>query len=105
MSIEALNFHVEGMLEDGEKIPVASNLNNIESNPVYKKCFAFVQVEVPDAKPKTIRVNITIPENILKHIDTVAKKTGMSRSAFLIHAANNVIRSGKTTNEKFLKRI
>lgn len=94
MATEALNFHVEGMLEDGEKIPVASSLHNITLNPDYKKSFAFVQVEVPDAKPRTIRVNITIPENTLKHIDTVAKKTGMSRSAFLIHAAQNTIRSG-----------
>lgn len=95
MATEALNLHVEGMLEDGEKIPVALSLHNITSNPDYKKCFAFVQVEVPEAKPKTIRINITIPENTLKHIDNAAKRTGFSRSAFLIHAAQNAIRTGQ----------
>ena len=51
MATGALNFHIEGMLEDGDKIPVASSLHNITSNPLYKKCFAFVQVKVPHAKP------------------------------------------------------
>jgi len=95
MATEALNFHVEGMIDDGEKIPVASSLHNITSNPDYKMSFAFVQVEVPDAKPKTVRVNITVPENTLKHIDIAAKRTGFSRSAFLIHAAQNAIRPGQ----------
>ena len=53
MAIEALNFHIEGMLEDGYKIPAASSLHNITSIPLYKKCFTFVQVEIPDAKPTT----------------------------------------------------
>ncbi len=90
---EALNFHVEGMLEDGEKIPVSSSLQKISSSASYKKSFAFVQIDVKDAKPKTVRVNITVPENTLHHIDNAAKKIGMSRSAFLIHAAQNAARS------------
>ncbi|MGR3219971.1 MAG: type II toxin-antitoxin system HicB family antitoxin [Candidatus Anammoxibacter sp.] len=92
MAIEALNFHVKGMLEDGEKIPVPSHLQHITSDPEYRECLAFIRIEVREAKPKTVRVNITIPENTLKHIDTTAKKRGMSRSAFLIHAAKNSIR-------------
>ncbi|HAY21065.1 type II toxin-antitoxin system HicB family antitoxin [Desulfobacca acetoxidans] len=33
------------------------------------------------------RINITIPEDVLRKIDAVAKHRGMSRSAFLVQAA------------------
>ncbi|MGR3219704.1 MAG: type II toxin-antitoxin system HicB family antitoxin [Candidatus Anammoxibacter sp.] len=82
MAIEALNFHVKGMLEDGKKIPVPSHLQHITSDPEYRECFAFIRIEVREAKPKTVRVNITIPENTLKHIDTYCKKKGHVRIGF-----------------------
>jgi metal-responsive CopG/Arc/MetJ family transcriptional regulator len=38
-------------------------------------------------------VNVTVPEMTLKQIDAAAKKRGMSRSSFLVHAAQNAIQS------------
>jgi len=46
-------------------------------------------VHIPDVRPKTMRVNITVPEDTLRQIDTMAKKRGMSRSSFLVHTAQN----------------
>jgi hypothetical protein len=54
---------------------------------------AYLVVSVPDAKPRTVRVNITVPEMTLKQIDAAAKKRGMSRSSFLVHLAQNEIHS------------
>ena len=37
-----------------------------------------------------------MPEDILRKIDNIAKKRGMSRSSFLIHAAQNTNTSERT---------
>ena len=59
----------------------------------YANAIAYLVVSVPDAKPRTVRVNVTVPELTLKQIDAAAKKRGMSRSSFLVHAAQNAIQS------------
>ena len=93
MAQEALTFHIQGMLEDGEQLPAPSRLEDIMSDPDYSKAIAYLVVSVPDAKPRTVRVNVTVPEITLKQIDAAAKKRGMSRSSFLVHAAQNAIQS------------
>ncbi len=91
MANEALDFHIKGMLEDGDKIPVPSSLQSISADTDYRNSLAFIQVEAANAKPKTVRVNITVPENTLKQIDIAARKNRMSRSSFLINTARNAI--------------
>ena len=93
MAQEALTFHIQGMLEDGEQLPDPSRLEDIMSDPEYSNAIAYLVVSVPDAKPRTVRVNVTVPEITLKQIDAAAKKRGMSRSSFLVHAAQNAIQS------------
>ena len=93
MAQEALTFHIQGMLEDGEQLPAPSRLEDIMSDPDYSNAIAYLVVSVPDAKPRTVRVNVTVPEITLKQIDAAAKKRGMSRSSFLVHAAQNAIQS------------
>jgi len=39
-------------------------------------------------------INVTLPEDMLRKIDRIAKKRGMSRSSFLVHAAEKVITAG-----------
>lgn len=93
MAQEALTFHIQGMLEDGDQLPVPSRLEDIMSDPDYTNAIAYLVVSVPDTKPRTVRVNVTVPEITLKQIDAAAKKRGMSRSSFLVHAAQNAIQS------------
>jgi predicted RNase H-like HicB family nuclease len=93
MAQEALTFHIQGMFEDGEQLPFPSKLEEIMGDPDYTNAIAYVVVSVPDAKPRTVRVNITVPEMTLKQIDAAAKKRGMSRSSFLVQAAQNAIQS------------
>ena len=93
MAQEALILHIHGMLEDGEQLPVPSQLEDIMSDPDYANAIAYLVVSVPDARPRTVRVNVTVPEMTLKQIDAAAKKRGMSRSSFLVHAAQNAIQS------------
>jgi predicted RNase H-like HicB family nuclease len=93
MAQEALTLHIQGMLEDGDQLPDPSRLEEIMSDPDYADAAAYLVVSVPDAKPRTVRVNVTVPEMTLKKIDAAAKKRGMSRSSFLVHAAQNAIQS------------
>jgi predicted RNase H-like HicB family nuclease len=89
LSVEALLGHIKIMKEFGEKIPTPSKLDDIVADPDYFDVVAFLVVSIPDIKSKTIRVNITLPEDILHKIDVTAKKRGMSRSSFLSHAAQS----------------
>jgi predicted RNase H-like HicB family nuclease len=93
MAQEALTLHIQGMLEDGEQLPGPSRLEEIMSDPDYANAIAYLVVSVPDAKPRTVRVNVTVPEMTLKQIDAAAKKRGMSRSSFLGHAAQTASQS------------
>ena len=81
------------MIEDGSPLPVPSKLEEIMADPDFAEAAAYLVVDVPDAKPRTVRVNITVPEMTLKQIDAAAKKRGMSRSSFLVHAAQSAIQS------------
>ena len=93
MAQEALTLHIQGMLEDGDPLPDPLRLEEIMSDPDFTNAIAYLVVSVPDAKPRTVRVNVTVPEMTLKQIDAAAKKRGMSRSSFLVHAAQNAIQS------------
>jgi predicted RNase H-like HicB family nuclease len=93
MAQEALTLHIQGMIEDGEQLPAPSKLEEIMADPDFADAAAYLVVDVPDTKPRTVRVNITVPEMTLKQIDAAAKKRGMSRSSFLVHAAQNTIQS------------
>ena len=95
MAHDALSLHIKGMLEDGEIIPTPSKLEDIMDDPHYSDAVAILVVSVFEAKPRSIRVNITVPEDMLRKIDNVAKKRGMSRSSFLVHAAQNAINSSQ----------
>ena len=98
MAHDALSLHIKGMLEDGATIPVPSKLENIMDDPDYSNAAAILVVSVSEVKPRSVRVNITVPEDMLRKIDSVAKKRGMSRSSFLVHAAQNAITSSQKSH-------
>ena len=98
MAQDALILHIQGMLKDGEQLPFPSKLEDIMADPDYSDATAYLVVSVPEARPRTVRVNITMPEMTLKQIDAAAKKRGMSRSSFLVHAAQNALQTASPNN-------
>jgi predicted RNase H-like HicB family nuclease len=100
MAHDALSLHVKGLLEDGDTIPSPSKLEDIMDDPVYSDAAAILVVTVSEAKPRSVRVNITVPEDMLRRIDAIAKKRGMSRSSFLVNAAQNAITSIQNTRPR-----
>jgi len=88
MAAEALSLHVEGMIEDSEAIPEPSSLDAIMADPANADAVAFL-VDVPVETTRAVRVNITIPEDLLKQIDRATN----NRSKFLANAARAALRS------------
>ncbi len=82
MAAEALLFHIEGMMEGGDPIPEPSGLDEVLTDPRYSDAAA-VLVDVPTRRPRSVRVNISVPEDVLQAIDRVTD----NRSRFLAEAA------------------
>lgn len=53
-----------------EQAEIVADQDNLDA-------IAFFIVSVPEIKSKTVRVNITLPEDILHQIDVTARKRGM----------------------------
>jgi predicted RNase H-like HicB family nuclease len=90
MAEEALALHVEGMTEDGEAIPEPSSLEDVMSDPENRTGVAIL-VSLKAEQPKSVRVNVTLPEDVLAQIDTYAEAHGFTRSGFLAQAAKKLI--------------
>lgn len=93
MAEEALSFHVEGLLEDGEGLSEPRSLDSVMADPANRESVAFL-VEVPIEPPKKVRVNITLPELALRRIDDYVRSHGLNRSSFLAQAALEIIARG-----------
>lgn len=84
MADEALQFHIDGMVEDGSEIPSATTLDHARKK--YKK--AAVLLTVPVRVPtKATRINITIDEKLLRKLDRyISSHRVENRSAFFAKA-------------------
>jgi predicted RNase H-like HicB family nuclease len=87
---EALAFHIAGMMEDGEKIPKASKIDDLVADPARQNAVAFL-VTTDFPKSKTVRVNVTARENQIELIDRLARQAGMTRSAYMVQSATSGI--------------
>ena len=84
---EALTLHIAGLVEDGEIVPDPSPLDVIAQVDDYRDAVAVLVVGAPVLGGASVRVNITLPESMLKRIDQYAEEHGMTRSGFLVQAA------------------
>ena len=89
MAAEALAFHIDGMIEDGDQLPGPSNLETIMADPQNKEAVAWLIST--EQKGKAVRINITIQEPLLHRIDATAKSRGQTRSGFIAEAAARVL--------------
>jgi len=85
---EALAFHIAGMIEDGEKIPKPSKIDDLVRDPDRQNAVAFL-VTADFSKSKTVRVNVTARENQIELIDRLARQAGMTRSAYMVQSATS----------------
>jgi len=87
MAQEAAECHIEGMLIDLEPIPTPLNIDIHKANTDYKKgLWALIEVDISKLSLKSKRINITMPERLVRVVDQYANKHGSSRSGLLSQA-------------------
>lgn len=92
MAEEALALHLEGMEEDHDLIPEPSSLEAVMAERENRSGVAIL-VHAPQKATRTVRVNVTVPEDELERIDRFADEHGMTRSGFLLHAAKREMKT------------
>lgn len=90
MAEEALALHVEGMIEDGEAILEPSSMDEVMADRENRDAVAIL-VPAPTQPARSVRVNITLPEETLREIDAFAEASGFTRSGFLARAARQAM--------------
>ncbi len=81
MGAEALNAHIAWMVRDGDQIAQPTPPEEVErkDDPV---ALVMIEATIPG---KSVRLNVTLDENLVERIDAVAS----NRSAFLAAAARS----------------
>lgn len=87
---EALALHIEGMIEDGEAIPDPTSLEDVMADAENRDGVAILVKALP-LDQRSIRVNVTFSEDVLRQIDNFAQRAGFTRSGFLAVAAKHEI--------------
>lgn len=91
---EALAFHVESLVEDGEPIPVPRSIDAIKADrdlDEWRRGADFVLIPLLLDRGSSRRVNISLDRGLLEAIDDEARQRRMTRSAFLATAARHEI--------------
>lgn len=92
--VEAIECHIEGLMLDGDTVPMPTSLESHKDNPEFADgVWALVSVDLAKLSGKSRRVNITLPERILSMMDDYAAQRGETRSRFIAEAALEYIAS------------
>lgn len=86
---EAIEFHLEGLSEDGLEIPAARSVTHHQADAQFAGwVWAVVEVDVTRYMGKAEKINVTLPGRLIRRIDEAVKDMpGESRSGFLAKAA------------------
>ena len=85
---EAIGLHIDGLLDDNEKVPIPSAIEKYRKNKEFKGfVWALVEIDPAILDDKVERVNITLPRRILSRLDARASAAGESRSGYIAKLA------------------
>jgi predicted RNase H-like HicB family nuclease len=85
---EAILLHLEGLLDAKRPLPQPSDLATLSRKRSYRGwTWALVDVDLAELGDKAARINITLPQRVLRAIDAHARRCGETRSGFLARAA------------------
>lgn len=90
---EAIDAHVEQLIQQGDDLPPMRSLAEHQANPDLSGA-VWVVIDAPVERyfGPAEKINITVPALLLRHIDDYARAHGESRSGFLTRAAQEVMR-------------
>ena len=74
---------------DDDPIPVPTTPDAWNNHPDYQDggFWMLVDIDLSKVRSRAVRLNISLPENLVQRIDAAARRRGQSRSAFLATAA------------------
>lgn len=87
---EAIAFHIEGILEDGEPIPQPQDIEVHQQNPEFSGLmFSGVEVDLTHLMGKSEKINVTLPSLLIRRIDELVARHPeyKTRSGFLAQVA------------------
>ena len=85
---EAVAFHIDGLLDAGEKIPAPRGVEAHSGNPDYAgMIWALGSMDLASLSGTSKRLNISLPERVQRRIDSAAEKHGETRSGFIARIA------------------
>lgn len=94
---EAIELHVEGLIEDGEAVPPARPIDEHQRHPDYRGgTWAVVAIDPDNLRFKAIRLNITMPERVVERVDQYARQHGQTRSGLLVAAVTQYMQKEPT---------
>jgi predicted RNase H-like HicB family nuclease len=90
--VEAIDLHLEGVIEGGGEVPVPRTISEHIGNPDYADgVWASVDVDVSRFDGRAEKINITLPRRLLAKIDSYVRAHGETRSGFLAEAARRAM--------------
>ena len=105
MAREAIELHLEGLIEEGRVIPPPGRIEDHQRNSDYKGgLWAVVSVDAANLRLKAKRVNITVPERMLAALDRFARAEHETRSGLLVKAAAAYIQARPIRTNKTRRR-
>lgn len=82
---EAVELYCE---DEDMVVPAPTPLEELMNNPDYQGgIWMMVDIDTGKLRTKSVRLNVSLPEGLLRRIDDEAKSRHMSRSAFLAMSA------------------
>lgn len=93
---EALEGYMEFLFEEGDPIPQPGNIEEHKENPDYKDCiWALIEFDLTPYLGKSQKINVTLPERLIKKIDDIVSNNPIykSRSGFLAQAAMDELKA------------
>jgi len=88
MAREAIELHLEGLIEQGSVPPLPSSLETLRAMRRFAGgTWAVVHVDAAGLRVRVARIGVTMPQRLLDAIDRHARRTGETRSGLLARAA------------------
>jgi predicted RNase H-like HicB family nuclease len=85
---EAILLHLESLLDDKQPLPTPTDLAVLRRRREHRdRTWALVDIDLSELGDKATRINITLPQRILRAVDAHARRRGETRSGFLARAA------------------
>lgn len=86
---EAVEAHFHG---EPEAVPLPTPLEQLASNPEYQGgVWVLAEIDLSRINTKPVRLNISLPANLVQQIDTYASAHHLTRSGFLARAAQQAM--------------